>query len=351
MKTNLIGKGVRSFIPKMLREELVLYGVTPEVLKKETGLDSLDHEESSKVPILTELELWRLLEQQSKDPFVGLKLVGKFALADLGLFGYLLQAQGKLKYSCQLFSRYHRLIHEAAQWDVEQTSQGDGLFHSFGIPGQGPGPAASLYSLAEVHRLLQTLTEEPLALRRVDFQRSQLLELAPLEGYFGGQCEFRFGQDKNGLVYGAGAFESPLTSAQDPGLSQVLEEAAQRAIEDLGPCDDWLGSVQRALVLAVPMENFGLDMVARQLGLSSRSLQRELASRQMTFRQLVDEARHFLACRNLQGSHLSVLDVALLLGYAEAASFSRAFFRWQGQSPSQYKASESVSQVDRREKL
>ena len=68
---------------------------------------------------------------------------------------------------------------------------------------------------------------------------------------------------------------------------------------------------------------------------SERSLQRKLQAEGVSFRDVVDEARHKLAVVYLGDQNLSLTDVACLLGYSEAAAFTRAFKRWTGQAPSQ----------------
>jgi AraC-like DNA-binding protein len=78
----------------------------------------------------------------------------------------------------------------------------------------------------------------------------------------------------------------------------------------------------------------GMASVAEALATSERSLQRKLQTEGVSFRDVVDEARHKLALLYLGDQSLSMLDVACLLGYSEAAAFTRAFKRWTGSAPS-----------------
>ncbi|HSC89786.1 MAG TPA: helix-turn-helix transcriptional regulator, partial [Polyangiaceae bacterium] len=77
--------------------------------------------------------------------------------------------------------------------------------------------------------------------------------------------------------------------------------------------------------------------IARRLALSERSLQRHLKSEGQSFAQLLDDARRALARSYLQDPALSVADVAFLLGYVEPSSFHRAFRRWEGEAPREYR--------------
>jgi len=73
--------------------------------------------------------------------------------------------------------------------------------------------------------------------------------------------------------------------------------------------------------------------VARELGLSERTLRRRLADEGTTFRRLLDEVRESLAVELLATGRLSVEEVALRLGYAEGSPFIVAFRRWTGVTP------------------
>lgn len=81
--------------------------------------------------------------------------------------------------------------------------------------------------------------------------------------------------------------------------------------------------------------------IASRLGMSSRTLQRYLRSRNVTFNQLVDETRHQLSLTYLKEPKLSITKVALLLGYSELSAFNHAFRRWTRLSPREYRRQDS----------
>jgi AraC-like DNA-binding protein len=78
--------------------------------------------------------------------------------------------------------------------------------------------------------------------------------------------------------------------------------------------------------------------VARELGLSDRTLQRRIIDDGATFRQLLLEARQELAREYLNRPEMDVTEVAFLLGYEDSNSFYRAFRTWEGTTPSQLRA-------------
>ena len=88
--------------------------------------------------------------------------------------------------------------------------------------------------------------------------------------------------------------------------------------------------------------------VARELSLSRRSLQRRLSEFGLSFKAVVDATRHELALRYLDDPDKRVTEITFLLGFSEQSAFSRAFRRWQSQSPSAYRlARRSESQPAR----
>jgi len=78
--------------------------------------------------------------------------------------------------------------------------------------------------------------------------------------------------------------------------------------------------------------------IARELGIGNRTLQRRIANEGTTFRRLFDETRHQLARRYLEDCPTTLKDVAFLLEYEDTTSFFRAFNRWEGQTPSVWRA-------------
>jgi AraC-like DNA-binding protein len=83
-----------------------------------------------------------------------------------------------------------------------------------------------------------------------------------------------------------------------------------------------------------------LREVARQLGLSARTLQRRLGEEQVTFQQLTAEARRELARHYLQHSALELGEIAYLLGFEDGNSFFRAFQQWESTTPGEWRATQ-----------
>ena len=146
-------------------------------------------------------------------------------------------------------------------------------------------------------------------------------------------CLVRFEQPRAALRFDDETLEAP-SRQHDPRLFQILEAHAARVLAEMPATASLRERVSRAVVERLREGEPGVADVARALATSERSLQRKLQAEGVSFRDVVDEARHKLAVVYLGDAALSLTDVACLLGYSEAAAFTRAFKRWTGQAPS-----------------
>jgi AraC-like DNA-binding protein len=112
-------------------------------------------------------------------------------------------------------------------------------------------------------------------------------------------------------------------------------------------CDDLLNDLKsrvgiageiRALLLRDIANPPTLADIAKLLDLSDRSLRRQLREQGISFRGLLDELRTQIALKYLHTTKISNEDIALALGFSDAANFRRAFRRWTNKSPSEIRA-------------
>jgi AraC-like DNA-binding protein len=80
-----------------------------------------------------------------------------------------------------------------------------------------------------------------------------------------------------------------------------------------------------------------LERIAHQLGMSGRTLQRKLRDHRTSHQELLDEMRKDLAMRYLREPEMAICEVAYLLGFSESSALHRAFKRWTGMTPSEFR--------------
>jgi AraC-like DNA-binding protein len=96
--------------------------------------------------------------------------------------------------------------------------------------------------------------------------------------------------------------------------------------------------VEDAIEPMLGVGEIGIDRVARELGMSRQTLYRRLKAEGTTFEEILDAKRRQLAIRYLGMDRVAVKAAAYRLGFSDPAAFSRAFKRWTGTSPSEFRA-------------
>jgi len=122
-------------------------------------------------------------------------------------------------------------------------------------------------------------------------------------------------------------------------LFGLLSERAQALLSSLESSKSIRGHVESLLMPILHTGDASMEVIAGKLGLSRQALSRKLKVDGTTFETVLDELRHQLALSYLSAKKVSVNETAYLLGFSEAAAFSRAFKRWTGMSPRALRAS------------
>jgi AraC-like DNA-binding protein len=160
------------------------------------------------------------------------------------------------------------------------------------------------------------------------------------EGHF--RCPVRFDGRRNTIVFRKADLDRPfITHNADlfAAVAPQLEAELAQALASKATAEQVKGVLKRLLAGRRP----GVEDVARELRLSSRTLQRRLTEAGVTFQQLTQEARRGLARHYLLHSALELNQTAYLLGYEDAHSFFRAFHGWEGTSPGAWRERHSRS--------
>jgi len=151
------------------------------------------------------------------------------------------------------------------------------------------------------------------------------------------RADVSFGQGCNSLLIP----KRELVGKAMPGSDPILLMLIKDAIRQLGDNGNEIGLLERARQTILATLHLGepaLDEIAHHLGLSEWALQRKLREQGLSFTQLVDQIRQDSAIAHLKQQHLSVTQLASMLGYSETSAFSRAFKRWFGLSPKQWRS-------------
>jgi AraC-like DNA-binding protein len=146
----------------------------------------------------------------------------------------------------------------------------------------------------------------------------------------------RFGCAETRLLIPTGLLATPLEMADDFASKRALAECEQE-LARLGETSSLLASVRRQM-MSMPRGFPSATELAAMRHVSPRTLKRKLAAHGTSYQQLLDELRRDRALSLLDDETQSIARVAELLGYADPSNFNRAFRRWMGAAPSDWRA-------------
>src|SRR5205814_4046276 len=148
-----------------------------------------------------------------------------------------------------------------------------------------------------------------------------------------------FGAQFYGFEFDATVLDIPLQHA-DANLHGLMLQHAERMLEELPPALPVTRRVKALIDEELSNGNAGCAQVAERMQVSARTLERRLEIEGTTFTRLLDEVRERLALRHVGTGELALSEVASLLGFSQTTAFHRAFRRWTGQTPLQYRRSQ-----------
>jgi AraC-like DNA-binding protein len=147
----------------------------------------------------------------------------------------------------------------------------------------------------------------------------------------------RFGADRNALLIDEGWLTHRI-AVQPRYAFAILTRHADAVLTRLDEGGTTTARVEQALLAALHTGTLQATAIAARLGCSRAALYRRLKREATNYEQVLDRLRQRMAREYLGGGRVSVNETAYLLGYSEPAAFSRAFKRWTGRSPSDYRS-------------
>lgn len=308
-------------------------GLDPDELRRAIGVDSeLLADPDGRVPLEAVYAFVELVVERTGDEHAPLALVRGLDVEAFDALGLLALTSATLGEALERTLRYQRIFAEGERYELEQA--GD-LVHVRYTP-WGP-PRRAHVAMAEmfardlaVHVAQVSGAPVPgvrVRLRERPRDPARLAALLGLEPELGGPIDE--------VIYPAAALEIPIPRA-DPAVARFFERYLDERLARLPP-DSPVGRVRAGIEALLPSAT--LSKVARRLGASPRTLQRWLASEGTSFAALVEEVRRARALALVEAG-ASIAEVAWMLGYSEPSAFHRAFRRWTGTTPAQWRARE-----------
>jgi AraC-like DNA-binding protein len=288
----------------------------------------------ARVPLADYRRVVRGVLEATQDPALGLHMGEHGSMTTFDALGHLTQLCPTLREALAMSSRYARIVTDGPQ--LELTEHDDLAILRMTLSNEDAPEvrvAAEFSTISLLHLIRRFVGEEALA-HRVLFAYPAPAHQAEYTRLFAGREQFS--QPFTGLE-----FERAWLDRTQPYRSDELRDLLQARAEVLLAKVDRETSaaerVKRWLLIQSPRTRPTMDAVARDLGMSARSLRRRLHRERTPFGAVVDDALAVHAKRLLGDPRESIQDVAYAMGFATPSAFSRAFKRWTGGAPSAFR--------------
>ncbi|TNC86085.1 MAG: AraC family transcriptional regulator [Thalassolituus sp.] len=327
-------KAVAMFL-RPLANLLQQYGEDPVLLFAEHGLtveDTYNPEIWISVDVTS--ALLTAAEERLKDASLGINMARRSEYSAFGGLGLALSAGGSMLSVLQRLARYQRLISDAVKAEVV-LGETTVAVQFRPTAGHTPHPQGMQYVMASLMRLVRLRVDPGLNPISVQVAHDEHEYCQRIARYFRVQPETA---DFYGLTFSREQANAELHSS-DNQMAAMLEATLN---ERLAEQEKGSLVIQLSIWLEgqLPEGEPTLAEAAERFNLSARSFQRRLADEELTWKQLLEKTRRTLVERHLSVPGTTVTQLAFMLGFSDVSAFSRAFKKWYGMSPSQFREGE-----------
>ena len=319
-------------------------GISADACLADTGLQQQRLAEGNGYQLWQELAAIRNLIALRPDPGLGMQMGDCYHLTSLGLLGYAMLSSPNLWEAIRISKRFRSLSLAICPVTLSLCEEGVWMSLDSSVLPQDARDLVVGRGLTAWLRLFSELLQRPFMPLQISLSGAEPVLADRYRDYF--SCPIVLEQRHDGMLIARQDLDSPLplANAQTQRSCALLCERLCDGLADIQ------GTLARR-VLQQLMSHSGkpcrADEIAARLGMSERTLHRRLADEKQPFRILHDRVKRNLAERLLRDSMLGLESIAQQLGYAEAASFSRAFKRWNGVSPDQWRRLQDDDSVAR----
>lgn len=321
-------------LPRVFWAGLKSIGLTPAAVLRRSNLPLTVYSGESFVTTAQNFSIWRVIRELSNDPTLGWKFMSQVETDQY--HPTLLAALHARTYreSIERLARYKQLC-SAEEFRI--TQKGDEIFIEVSWPFASE-ETAPVFLIDAVFALVTELgrrgTKTKLNPKRIELARPPERKNG-LEEYFG--CPVKYRTTRDVLILRAADLERPFATHNDE-LLQMLAPQFENQLKAKRAKQGILEQVKWVLKRLLSGSRPDLVMVAKELGMGERTLQRRITDEGTTFRQLLNETRHELVRQYLGDASVEITEAAFLVGYEDANSFYRAFRSWEGKTPAEWRA-------------
>jgi AraC-like DNA-binding protein len=309
-------------------------GLEPEPMIRAAGLNpAFLSDPDLRIPTHAVVALLDASARKSGCDTFGLQMAESWRMSDFGAISLLLAHERTLLDALEATIRYRHLLNDSLSISVEDAGPVVIVREELVAEGAVRSRQAIELALGVIFRLFRALLGPQWKPIGVRFTHGPPRDLSVHRRMFGASLEFN--REFNGIVCAAADLDRP-----NPGADPAMASYARGFIESISPgaATPIAREVRKAIQVLLARRRATVDEIARGLGMTPRTLQRELEGAGESFSGLLNAVRLELVPRYLENRAYSLTQVAELLGYAYPSSFTRWFVGEFGISPARWRA-------------
>jgi AraC-like DNA-binding protein len=321
---------------KAISRALEAAGCDSAALLADAGFDPKSLENpTARFPLTQTARLWKIAVAATDDPAFGIKVASHIKQTTFHALSYGLSASSTLKEAFERVQRYCHVASDAIEYEFSRN----GAEYYFVIEPVAEVADESVDALVAAYlRMCRSFIGHDYSPLRIEFRRARPARIEDFQSLL--RAPLQFGAMRTRLVFDSDAIERPLDGG-NPELARHNDLIALQYLSQFER-DNLQWRVRDALTQRLPQGEPSQEDVAELLNMSPRTLQRRLRDEGITYKEILDETRRVLALAYLSAPRHSVSEVTYLMGFSAGSSFTRAFRRWTGQSPSDWRAGAGV---------
>jgi AraC-like DNA-binding protein len=321
------GNGVPSYSAALVR---AFVNFLPSLSPPGFARPSLDPDD--RVPIPLAHRLLGAAIEQTGDQDLGLKVGRSMSAGDAGVADYAIRSAATVHDAINVAARYIRLVNDGLELRLHRD--GERVVLQWETTVVMPRAAEDFLMSAMYTSHMRVLLCDAPELE-CWFTSSEPSTLTEYERTFG-TAKLRFVAPFAGYAFDNRHLQRPIENA-DPKLHSVLRQHAEALLGDLPATRTFTDVVRQHLSNDLSHGRPAAAKLARRLHMSARTLERRLETEGTTFGAVLDDLRRRLALHHLGRRDISLSEIAFLLGFSQVGAFHRAFKRWTGTTPLEYR--------------
>lgn len=310
------------------------YGIDPEPIYRQADIPLAPPETPQlRYPLSKMRKLWELSREACGDAAIGFNTGRHAKPTHFYAFGYSWLASSTLLDAIQRLTRYTQVVSTASVvLSLTETADSYVLVSTFPDHANAPPKEGKDAGMTALLALCDIVAGKEICPSRVELACSATMGLETYREAL--RAPVFFDAEVGSIHFDKRVLLEPLPRSA-PDVAKATDRIAEQYIETLDP-QKVASQVRQLLIALLPAGKVDQDIVSSQLNRSTSTLQRQLNSEGLRYRDVLESTQRDLAETYLRDKKHSLAEVAYLLGFSDQGNFSRAFKRWTSMSPKQY---------------